>query len=296
METKMKLARLRYFLLALVMVAGMMSAMRMTASAYSGSGTEAAPYIVTDYDELRDLMLNTPKYATRYIKLGSNIRYSASTTDHALDLSNDYASVVLDLNGYTLSWSGTATDTAIVKLSTGRFTIRDSSSAGTGKMTNGLSNGNALYVTASGVLIIEGGTFEVTQGQSPKALYALGGTTLIKGGTFVNAARKGGAVAHFSSGKVTVDGGTFLMKSSSTVQNSTGIYCYPYSSGLTVTLCSCTIIGGDQILSLGKNKIPDGCYMYDTTIGGQAAVVVAPKEGSSITTLSATVTKPMNGA
>ena len=109
-QTKPK--RLLSLLLTLAMVLGMLPAMSMTAFAYSGTGTENNPYIVTDYDELLELMKNTPYNTTRYIKLGSDISYSGSINGHALGLENDFQSVDLDLNGYTVSRSGTTTDTA----------------------------------------------------------------------------------------------------------------------------------------------------------------------------------------
>ena len=92
-QTKPK--RLLSLFLALAMVLGLLPAMSLTAFAYSGSGTEGDPYIVTDYDELLDLMKNTPNNTTRYIKLGSDISYSASTNGTALNLSNALQSVDL---------------------------------------------------------------------------------------------------------------------------------------------------------------------------------------------------------
>lgn len=90
---KAKPKRLLRLFLALTMVLGLLPAMSLTAFAYSGSGTEGDPYIVTDYEELLELMKSTPDNTTRYIKLGSDISYSASTNGTALNLSNALQSV-----------------------------------------------------------------------------------------------------------------------------------------------------------------------------------------------------------
>ena len=267
-----------------------------TELATTGSGTEADPYIVTDYDELRDLMLNAQNYTTRYIKLGSDINYSESTNDHSLKMTNYYASVVLDLNGYTISRSGLTTDLGIVYLSTGNLTIRDSSSAGTGKMTSSVHGGGTaatLYVFGGGNLTIDGGTFEVTDGTYPKAIYTQGGTTQINGGTFINTTKKS-ETANFYYGIVTVDGGTFIMETDVN-ERSYGMYILPDDP--KVYLCSCTIIGGGKaVLQLNGTEIPTGCSRTETTIDGQNAVIIAPEAGSSITSLSVTDMTPVDGA
>ena len=272
--------RLLSLFLALTMVLGLLPAMSMTASAYSGSGTEGDPYIVTDYDELLDLMKNTPDNTTRYIKLGSDISYSASTNGTALNLSNALQSVDLDLNGYTVSRSGITTDTGVVQLLIGSLTIRDSSSAGTGKMTSSVSGGEGqatVYVSSSGKLTIENGTFEVTNGTYPDAIWTQGGTTQINGGTFINT-KAGGSAATFELGNVTVDGGTFIT-SDDDPDAGFGIYV---GGRANVTFHSCTAIGGPRgIITLNGTKIPEGYFYYATTIDGRSAMVVMPDDGTS---------------
>ena len=53
---KKRTHKLLSLLLTLAMVLGMLPAMSMTAFAYSGTGTEDNPYVVTTYDELRECM------------------------------------------------------------------------------------------------------------------------------------------------------------------------------------------------------------------------------------------------
>ena len=295
MKTKMKLTRLWSFLLTLVMVAGLLSATSLTAYAEAtGTGTEADPYIVTDYDELRDLMMNTPINTIRYIKLGSDISYSESTNDHSLTLKNAYQSVVLDLNGYTISRSGKTTDTGVVSLTIGKLTIRDSSTTGTGKIKSSVTAGETqatLVNSSNSSLIIEGGTFEVNAGRYAKAIYTLGGITEIYGGTFIANTSDGNA-ASFIYGTVYVDGGTFLVnRNDSTGQ---GLYIYD-SSSTKVYLYNCTVIGGRLVLN--GTAIPDGCSRSDTTIDGKSAVVIQAEDGVGVVkSLSATVENPLEGA
>ena len=277
-QTKPK--RLLSLLLTLAMVLGMLPAMSMTAFAYSGTGTENNPYIVTDYEELLELMKSTPDNTTRYIKLGSDISYSASTNGTALNLSNALQSVDLDLNGYTVSRSGLTTDTGVVDLRIGNLTIRDSSSAGTGKMTSSVSGGSGqatVYVSSGGKLTIENGTFEVTNGTYPEAIWTQGGTTQINGGTFINT-KAGGSGATFELGNVTVDGGTFIT-SDDDPDAGFGIYV---GGRANVTFHSCTAIGGPRgIITLNGTKIPEGYFYYATTIDGRSAMVVMPDDGTS---------------
>lgn len=84
-------------LLTLVMVLGLVPALTAPASAYSGAGTKSAPYVVTDYDELRELMKNvTEDDPTCYIKLGSDITESSNQNKYYLYVQNK-GNVVLDL-------------------------------------------------------------------------------------------------------------------------------------------------------------------------------------------------------
>ena len=278
---KAKPKRLLSLLLVLAMVLSMIPAMgNTTAFAYSGSGTEGDPYIVTDYEELLELMKSTPDNTTRYIKLGSDISYSASTNGTALNLSNALQSVDLDLNGYTVSRSGITTDTGVVKLLIGSLTIRDSSSAGTGKMTSSVSGGSGqatVYVSSGGKLTIENGTFEVTNGTYPEAIWTQGGTTQINGGTFINT-KAGGSAATFERGNVTVDGGTFITNDGDP-NAGFGLYVGDIAN---VILHSCTVIGGPRgTIALNGTKIPEGYFYYATTIDGKSAIVVMPNDETS---------------
>lgn len=241
-QTKPK--RLLSLFLALTMVLGVLPAMSMTASAYSGSGTEDNPYVVTTYDELRECMQSTPDYDTRYIKLGEDITNSTNVSNNALDLTSPYQTVILDLNGYTLKRAESATDWGVFMLSIGNLTIQDSSSAGTGKVVSeitGATYKNAIYVSSSGNLTIEGGTFESTE----SAIRTQGGTTVINGGTY----RTSYVSAFFQSGIVTVNGGSFSGTNGSAIS---------VNSDAEVTINGCTASGKIGVNGSGSiwNFIP----------------------------------------
>lgn len=241
---KAKPKRLLSLFLALTMVLGVLPAMSMTAAAYTGSGTEDNPYVVTTYDELRECMQSTPDYDTRYIKLGEDITNSTNVSNNALDLTSLYQTVILDLNGYTLKRAESATDWGVFMLSIGNLTIQDSSSAGTGKVVSeitGATYKNAIYVSSSGNLTIEGGTFESTE----SAIRTQGGTTVINGGTY----RTSYVSAFFQSGTVTVNGGSFSGTNGSAIS---------VNSDAEVTINGCTASGKIGVNGSGSiwNFIP----------------------------------------
>lgn len=241
---KAKPKRLLSLFLALTMVLGVLPAMSMTAAAYTGSGTEDNPYVVTTYAELRNCMQSTPDYDTRYIKLGGDITNSTNVSNNALDLTSPYQTVILDLNGFTLKRAESATDWGVFMLSIGNLTIQDSSSAGTGKVVSeitGATYKNAIYVSSSGNLTIEGGTFESTE----SAIRTQGGTTVINGGTY----RTSYVSAFFQSGTVTVNGGSFSGTNGSAIS---------VNSDAEVTINGCTASGKIGVNGSGSiwNFIP----------------------------------------
>ena len=118
--------RLLSVLLTLVMVLGLVPAMSLTANAYSGAGTKSSPYVVTDYDELRELLRSkTEDDPTCYIRLGSDITESGNQTKYYLYVQNK-GNVVLDLAGYSLTRSALTTDSRLIGVQGGSLTVNDS--------------------------------------------------------------------------------------------------------------------------------------------------------------------------
>lgn len=125
-----------------------------------GSGTKSDPYKVDTAAELAEAVA-----AGGYIMLMGNVIENVTVSK----------STTLDLNGYTVSSDDdtiSVTDAGVV------LTIKDSSTAGTGKVT---SNGNyrgAVYVK-NGKVIIESGTFEGTNNTKCYAAYVSNNGTLV---------------------------------------------------------------------------------------------------------------------
>ena len=116
MKAKTKLNSLLSMLIALAMLLGMLPAMSLTAFAYSGSGTEDDPYIVTTYAELRTLVYSAPWDGTpRHIKLGANLLSNSNMNDNSIVLRFGQ-SVVLDLAGYSITRSELTTDESVIKV------------------------------------------------------------------------------------------------------------------------------------------------------------------------------------
>ena len=118
--------RILSFLLALVMILGMVPAMAPAANAATiGTGTEADPYLVTNYTELVDLMR---KSGTAYIKLNKNIKHNVAAGDSdELCCIEVLGTKYLDLNGYQLTRVDYGTiDDSMINVR-GTLTINDSS-------------------------------------------------------------------------------------------------------------------------------------------------------------------------
>ena len=179
---KAKPKRLLSLFLALTMVLGMLPAMSLTASASTGSGTEENPYIVTDYEELRSVMLNAPEnFKTRYIKLGADV--SNDKNEDGIGLLLTYGQCVdLDLNGYDISRIGISNDNIFSAMNGAKLTIRDS--VGDGTVISKLSGDRmtaVLYCYRNGEIIVEGGTFKSSYGTA----VLVEGYVTINGGTFI---------------------------------------------------------------------------------------------------------------
>ena len=204
-KQKVKPKRLLSLLLTLTMLLGMLPIMgTTTALAYTGNGTKSSPYVVTTYDELKSLMQNAPTDNIRYIRLGTDIKFSESKNDCSLSLTSSLQRVVLDLYGHTISRSGTTNDEAVINVTVGDLTIQDSIDGG--KVVVSMNGGDiktALLVSGEGKLTVYGGTFD----SNGRALVARGGNTVINGGTFLASSYYYTAV--FESGTVTVNDGYF---------------------------------------------------------------------------------------
>ncbi|MCI7210744.1 MAG: hypothetical protein MR981_00785, partial [Ruminococcus bromii] len=245
-KQKVKPKRLLSLLLTLTMVLGMLPIMgTTTALAYTGNGTKSSPYVVTTYDELKSLMQNAPTDNIRYIRLGTDIKFSESKNDCSLSLTSSLQRVVLDLYGHTISRSGTTNDEAVINVTVGDLTIQDSIDGG--KVVVSMNGGDiktALLVSGEGKLTVYGGTFD----SNGRALVARGGNTVINGGTFLASFYYYTAV--FESGVVTVNDGYFCEMDNGIAINITDA---------DVTLNGCTLNGSLSVQTDIWDYIPDNC-------------------------------------
>lgn len=243
-KKKVKPKRLLSLLLTLTMVLGMLPIMgTTTALAYTGNGTKSSPYVVTTYDELKSLMQNAPTDNIRYIRLGTDIKFSESKNECSLSLTSSLQRVVLDLYGHTISRSGTTNDEAVINVTVGDLTIQDSIDGG--KVVVSMNGGDiktALLVSGEGKLTVYGGTFD----SNGRALVARGGNTVINGGTFLASSYYYTAV--FESGTVTVNDGYFCEMDNGIAINITDA---------DVTLNGCTLNGSLSVQTDIWDYIPD---------------------------------------
>ena len=251
-----------------------------TAKASADSGTEDNPYVVTDYAELRNLMATAPKDgSTRYIKLGADVVYGANSGENDnnsyIGLKADTQNVVLDLNGHTITNKANVTYSAVIYMTTGSLTIKDSSPGGTGGVYCEMTGNDKSAVHVSGSitkLTIDGGTYKSNVGSVIRV--DGGAETVINGGTFRTTGEQH-YCALFYSGPVTVNGGIFY--GCYTEIGNLPVIFIGYDNA-DVNLYGC-IAYGDTIY-MGGSSISDGYVKYTDTINGEKAIVVSRADGS----------------
>ncbi len=268
----MKAKRFLAVLLTVVMLIGMLQAMSLTAFAYSGSGTEDDPYIVTTYAELRTLVYSALWDGTpRYIKLGANLLSNSNMNDNSIVLRFGQ-NVVLDLAGYSITRSELTTDESVIKVYYGTLTINDS--IGGGQIVadqRGAESVRAIYVLneiEDNCVTINGGTFI----GKDCGIYTNGGTVVINGGTFLATNYNPACFGH---GVVTVNGGIFGNSDSEDL--SIEIF-----NNAEVTLYNCTayngmysgdkswpsIKEGTTVTINGVESEPKGNYFHGNSVEG----------------------------
>lgn len=286
MKAKTKLTRLWSVLLALVMVVGMFPVTSMTASAYSGSGTEGDPYVVTDYDELRELLRSkTESDPTCYIKLGGDITDSSSRNNHKLSI-HDGADIVLDLAGHSLTRSGSTTDSCLFAVCGASLTVNDSVGGGgiTARTVAGgpYLTGAAIWVQnwSKSRLTVNGGTFAGGE----YGIVTEGGTTVINGGTILSLNPEINSfvqsiAGYFRIGTVIVNGGTFgdstsagdaidIRDAADVTLNNCTAYCAMYSEDRSWP----SIKTGTTVTLNGTVSTPKGNYYSDRHVGDKFVI------------------------
>lgn len=237
------------FALMLVAVIAVLLGTTKGAYAYTGSGTEADPYIVTTYADLKDRMANAPTDSKCYIKLGADILEADINNLNYLALTADEQDVVLDLAGHSLTRAATVTaDDSLIEIKYGTLTIEDS--LGTGGIYIG---GNQLREVINapigdynGNLIINGGIISAENSTKDYAygVYMMGTQHVtVNGGTFIG---KGtGEGFDHAGGHLVVYGGDF-----SSTGTGAGL---SFSNAGTVQLYNLTAHGQIYVGGVGSN-------------------------------------------
>lgn len=152
---------------------------------------------------------------------------TAEEKDQNLTVENA-KNVILDLNGHTLSRGLIFEDkqgSVIVVKKGGTLTIRDSSAAGSGKVTGGYAeNGGGIY--NEGTVNLESGAVTGNLSSESGGIYNVG-TLVISGGVVrENVAKEGGGIYNSLEGTVSVRGGAKVSENKTTEDSGGGIATY----------------------------------------------------------------------
>ena len=176
------------------------------------------PWIVTSYGDLQIAFNSSEDYKTTYIKLGADISFdylppSTESGRTAILYTNGYnggGNVVLDLAGYTLSYSDNSNFSyRLISGKSGRVTINDSmrTDPSTGKLVTGKINYkyNVPYkdrntAVLSGDVTVNGGF--ITNNTSSDAHHSV----------YANFFYKGSTLQYSENGSLIMNGGTFKAK------------------------------------------------------------------------------------
>jgi len=183
----------------------------LKAWARTGTGTQSNPYVVTTYDELKQVFEDN---AFGYIKLGNDIISEDKSNDNMLDIKADQG-FTLDLAGHSLTRKAKTTDHALFNMQ-GQLEINDS--VGGGSVVSELYGGTSqeiFYLSGNdtAVLTINAGNFTAplieqysVSNESNLIFSNRGGSIYINGGCFtVNNTY----LVYQSSQRMVINGGTF---------------------------------------------------------------------------------------
>ena len=237
------------------------------AGALSGAGTKASPYIVTTFDELKNIL--SPSDSSEhsftedtdiYVKLGKDISCKDLSMDNYIQTYSNSLSIVnyhLDLAGQTLYRESEYCRYLFMISSQSCLTVNDSVGGGKieTKLVPDFIHPHTFFVMGGGSLVIENGTFTSlntkTQGYIEEYIYNYGGDVTINGGTFSSYDR----VIEHDSGTVTINDATFIIHG--THPENAPKWGLELCEGAKIY--NCTLIGTDEpaYISTSGCMIPD---------------------------------------
>ena len=323
-QTKPK--RLLSLLLTLAMVLGMLPAMSMTAAAYTagdiegttGTGTAEDPVVCDTFAEFKAAMENTEIICVKLNGVSGSNGDMPSQASLAAAISNTTYKVLTiegtntftsPLNGMNDCLIWPRNDLTIN--GTGTLKYVHGNTGGTGAVIN-MASDNLLAI--NGNVTLEGGANGTSFGY---AIFAQAGTTKINGGSFIgynafianNADMS--AVTISRSANLTINGGNFsasLHPSSPEGKKAHSLSITSTSTG-TISIKEGTFSQGINIDATGKTIETCGYFNEAKEISVNGSVIAASESTealrgqnvevsniASIRNLSATVTKPADGA
>lgn len=138
-QKRAKPKRLLSLLLTVVMLLGVLPLSAVSVSAegtVTGSGTDANPYVVTDYDGLRDVLMNRGSSQTTYLKLGADFDTKGKADGAGVTEATKIIirqTFVLDLNGHKAELYSLKIN-HLIRIIHGGLTVWDTSPGQTGEL------------------------------------------------------------------------------------------------------------------------------------------------------------------
>lgn len=323
---KAKPKRLLSLFLALVMVLGMLPAMSMTASAYTagdikgttGTGTVDDPVVCDTFAEFKAAMENTEIICVKLNGVSGSNGDMPSQASLAAAISNTTYKR-LTIEGENTFWSPLSGNNDCLIWPRNDLTINGTgtlkyvhgNTGGTGAVINMASN---VSIQINGNVTLEGGANGTSFGY---AIFAHAGTTYINGGSFIGYSAMiandadMSAVTISGSANLTINGGNFsasLHPSSPEGKKAHSLSITSTATG-AISIKAGTFPQGIDIDATGKTIETCGYFNEAKEISVNGSVIAASESTealrgqnvevsniASIRNLSATVTKPADGA
>ena len=251
----------------------------LKAHALTGTGTASDPFIVTTYDDLRDLLFELTKDI--YIKLGSNIFSNDNRNKYELETCSSDSSthtVTLDLAGHYIERFTDTIDTSTFYIKDSTLIIDDS--VGTGyirgqlQIPGQLSTNNSVFkVSKSGKLIIKNG--KITSGNN--YCFNSNGSVIIYNGEYSNDINY--IFDFHEDASIEIYGGKFLQPRQEAISlYNAKIYGGTFSNYLSVR-SGCTIYNLQVTLSTTDKLMASAYYPNDIIYSGATVNV----DGKTVT-------------
>ena len=228
-----------------------------------GGGSATSGYETADATALKKAFTDIPDGGT--VKLGEDIDLGTA----GITLSKGMASVKLDLNGKTITYSGSSG--AAIWLNNGFLEITDTESGGSISATAS----PAIFNSSTGTVNVSGGTVSATTGYAIRNNGT--GTVNVSGGTV--SATTSYAIYNSGTGTVNVSGGTVSATTGPAIYNSkTGAVTISQADGKTTTVTSANTDDEQGTIYLEAGAATDTVL----TITGGTVSNTANPEGYSI--------------